>query len=196
SGNPTFREILGRVRQVTLDAYAHQDLPFERLVEELQPLRSPGYRPLVQVMFVLQTDLAQSLKLPGLAITPVPLDTGTAKFDLTRAVEERPEGALVAAEFSADLFTQATIDRLLSHFQTLLEGIVANPTQTIGALPLLTEGERHHLLVEWNDTKTRYPRDRAIPQLFEEQAERTPDAVAVVFSETQLTYRELNERAN
>ncbi len=196
SGQPTFRETLARVKQGTLDGIAHQDLPFERLVEELQPSRSLGYTPLVQVVFMFQTEPAKKLRLPGLTISPLPLETGTSKFDLTLAVEEQPDGLLATVEYSTDLFEPPTIDRMLGHFQTLLEAIVADPSQRIGELPLLTSTERHQVLVAWNDTRTDYPRSKTIPQLFEEQAAQTPDAIAVVFGETRLNYRELNERAN
>ncbi|HEV2437634.1 MAG TPA: amino acid adenylation domain-containing protein [Verrucomicrobiae bacterium] len=196
SGNPTFCELLARGRQTVFDAYAHQDLPFEKLVEALQPARSPGHTPLVQVMFVLQNEMARDLKLPGLTAEPVAVDTGTAKFDLTLAAEEWPDGLLVQAEYNADLFSEAAMARMLGHFQVLLDGIVANPSQKIGELPLLPETERRQLLVEWNGVRTHYPRDKTISQLFEEQVEKTPGAVALVFGGGHLTYRQLNERAN
>ena len=196
SGNPTFRELLARVRQTVFDGYAHQDLPFEKLVEALQPARSAGHTPLVQVMFVLQNEMAGDLKLPELAVEPVAVDTGTAKFDLTLAAEEWPDGLLVQVEYNADLFSEATMVRMLGHFQILLEGIIAHPSQKIGELPLLTETERGQLPGEWNGAATHYPRDKTIPQLFEEQVERTPNAVALVFRGEQLTYHRLNGRAN
>jgi len=196
SGDPAFRKLLARVRQVTLDGYAHQDLPFEQLVEELQPQRSARHAPLVQVMFVLQTPLARGLELPGLTVAAVEVDTGTSKFDLTLAVEERADGLLATVEYNSDLFDAATADRILQHFQTLLEGIVANPAQSISRLPLLTDVERHQVLVEWNDTRTDYPRDKTLPELFEEQVEKTPEATAVDFAGQRLTYRELAARAN
>ncbi|NLS92893.1 MAG: amino acid adenylation domain-containing protein [Planctomycetaceae bacterium] len=196
SENPSFRELLRRVREVTLEAYAHQDLPFERLVEELRPDRNLSQSPLFQVMFVHQNTPQESLELPGLAVAPLEVDYGASKFDLTMFTYEQAGGLKVSIEYSTDLFEHETIKRMCGHFQTLLEGIVANPDESIGRLPLLTETERHQLLVEWNDTKTDYPRDKCIHQLFEEQVERTPDAVAVVFEGEQLTYCELNRRAN
>jgi len=201
SGNPTFRELLAQLRQTVFDAYAHQDLPFEKLVEALQPARSPGHTPLVQVMFVLQNEMTRSLKLPELAVLPIPVDTGTAKFDLTLAAEVlaegyQAEGLLVQVEYNADLFSETTIMRMLSHFQTLLEGIVANSSQKIGALPLLAETERNQILGEWAGARTNYPREKTVSQLFEEQADKTPDALAVVFGEERLTYRQLDERGN
>jgi aspartate racemase len=196
SGNPSFRQLLQRVRSVTLDAYAHQDLPFEKLVEQLQPERSLSYNPLFQVMFALENTPAQAGQLLGLTETPVPLETATAKFDLTLSVIEQKGEIVGCWEYNTDLFEAATIERMTLHFRTLLEGIVTNPEQPISHLPLLTADERQQLLVDWNDTYTEYPQDKCIHQLFEEQVERTPDAVAVVFEEEQLTYQELNNRAN
>jgi amino acid adenylation domain-containing protein len=200
SGNPSFRELLGRVRDVAFGAYAHQDFPFEKLVAELQPERNMRYSPFLQVMFVLQNAPRNPLELSDLTLTPLEFDHETAKFDLAfdLALEmvEKPEGLSCSLWHNADLFDAATIFRMLGHYQTLLEGIVTNPDQRIGDLPLLTAAERHQLLVEWNDTRADYPKDCCIHQLFEAQAEQTPDAIAVVFEDQQLTYRELNARAN
>jgi amino acid adenylation domain-containing protein len=196
AGNPNFRELLRRVREVALGAYAHQDLPFERLVEELQPERDLSRNPLFQVMFDLQNAPLPALDLPDLTVQPLTVDYGTAKFDLTLSVQETAQGLNGLLEYNTDLFDEATIMRLAGHFQTLLEGITADPAQPIGTLPLLTEAERQYLLVDWNATRTDYPREMCVHQLFEAQVERTPDAVAVVFEDQQLTYRELNERAN
>jgi amino acid adenylation domain-containing protein len=196
SGNLSFRELLKRTRQVTLDAYSHQDLPFEKLVEELQPERNLSYNPLFQVMFVLQNAGSEGWEFPGLTLIPLEIESVTAKFDLTLAMEERESGLRGVLEYNRDLFDAPTITRMLGHFQTLLAGIVANPEQPLLALPLLTEVERHQLLVEWNDAQAEYPRDKCIHHLFEEQVEKTPDAVALVFEDERLTYRELNARAN
>ena len=196
SGNPTFRELLCRVREVTLEAYAHQDLPFEKLVEELQPERDMSRNPLFQVVFALQNVLVEAPALPGLTVSPVEVHNGTAKFDLTLELWERPEGFCGRLEYDTGLFDATTISRLLGNFQTLLEGIVANPDQCLVDLPVLGEAERRRLLVEWNDTEVEYSRDRCIHELFEAQVERTPDAVAVIFEGQHLTYRELNRRAN
>jgi amino acid adenylation domain-containing protein len=196
SGNPSFQELLTRVRSTTLDAYAHQDLPFEKLVEELNPERSLSYSPLFQVMFVLQNTLEQTVELPGLTQTPMEIGTATAQFDLTLSVAEK-DGLLIGLwNYNTDLFDAQTIARMNEHLQILLEGIVANPEQPICQLPILTGPERHQLLVEWNQTQTDYPQDKCLHQLFEAQVERTPDAVAVVFEGQQLTYRELNNQAN
>ena len=196
SGNPSFRELLGRVRKVALEAYAHQDLPFEKLLEELQPERDQSRTPLFQVMFAFQKASRQALELPGLTVTPLKVHTGTAKFDLTLELQEMSEDIRGQFEYNTDLFDSATIAQMACHFQTLLEGIVADPEQRLSNLPLLTLTEQHQLLVEWNDTQADYPNNTCIHQLFEAQVEQTPDAVAVVFENKQLTYHELNCRAN
>jgi aspartate racemase len=196
SGNPTFRELLARVREVCLGAYARQDLPFERLVEELQPERSLSHSPLFQVMFALQNAPSQGLELPGMAITPLEVDVGTAPFDLTFQIAEKAAGLSCLLVYNSDLFNVPTIVRMLGHFQTLLEGIAANPAQRIGTLPLVTDTERHQLLVEWNDTRRDYLHHECLHQLFEAQVERRPDAMALVFEDEPLTYGELNRRAN
>jgi amino acid adenylation domain-containing protein len=196
SGDPSFRKVLGRVRETALGAYAHQDLPFEKLVEELHPERHLSRPPLFQVMFVLQNTPTENLNLPGLIVSPFSIDNGTAKFDVTLSMSEGEDGISGVFEYNTDLFEAATMARMLGHFQTLLAGIVANPEQRLAELLLLTEAERHQLLVEWTDTRTDYPREQCIPQLFETQVEQTPDAVAVVCEGAQLTYRELNRRAN
>ena len=196
SNNPTFKELLRQVRETTLEAYTHQDLPFEKLVEELHPERNPSISPLFQVMFILQNNAEQPLEFKHLTVNPIRTGSQVAKFDLSLTMSER-DGALRAVlNYNTDLFDSSTIERMLGHFQILLEGIVANPEQRISELPLLTDAEKHQLLVEWNDTKTDYPKDKCIHQLFEEQVEKTPDAIAVVFEDQRLTYRELNQRAN
>ncbi len=204
SGNPSFRQLLDRVREVALGAYAHQDLPFEKLVEELQPERNLSHSPLFQVMFALQNVPRVAIELPGLTLSSMTVDSGTAKFDLFLSLHEETEALRGSLEYNTDLFDDATIHRMLNHFENLLKAVVANPDQRISGLALLTEGERHQVLVEWNATATDYPKDKPIHELFEAQAERSPDAVAVVFPLTssghgkdkQLTYRELNIRAN
>ena len=173
--NPSFRELLGRVRGVTLEAYAHQDLPFEMLVEELEPERDLSRSPLFQVMFILHDTPTQALALPDLTMNPMKVESKTAQFDLTLSMEETEQGLRGALEYNTDLFDAATITRMAGHLQTLLEGIVANPDQRLRDLPLLTEAERCRLLVEWNDTEEDYPQDKCIHHSFEDQVERTPD---------------------
>jgi amino acid adenylation domain-containing protein len=196
SHNPTFRALLCRVRDTALDAYAHQDIPFEQLVEELRLPRALGYAPLVQVLFALQNVPRFSLELPGITSERVAVRTDAAKFDLSLLVWEDGEGLRGELEYNTDLFEAPTITRLASHYQTLLESIVANPDRPIASLPLLTFGERHQLLVSWNDTAQAYGHTQCIHQLFERQVERIPNAIAVIHEDQHLTYRELNGRAN
>ena len=196
SGNPSFRELLRRVREVCLGAYGHQDLPFDRLVEELHLKRDLSRNPLFQVMFALQNAPLRALDLPGLTLSPVEGDSETAHFDLTLQIVDTEQGLTAAFVYNTDLFEAGTIARMLGNFQTLLEAMVTDPEQRLSDLPLLTETERQQLLVEWNGNKTDCPRDPCIHQLFEAQVERTPDAIAVVFEAEQLTYGELNRRAN
>ncbi len=194
SGNPSFRQLLARVRDVTLAAFAHQELPFEQLVKELQPNRDLSHTPLFQVMFVFLEAPLLSLELPGLMMQPLMVDSGISKFDITLFLEDSKQGLIGAVEYNTDLFKPETIARMLGHFQTLLEGIITDPEQEISNLPLLTATEMRQF-VEWNDTQFEYPQ-ACIQELFEAQVERTPDAVAVVFEGESLTYRELNQQAN
>ena len=195
-GNPSFEELLKQVQQVTLSAYEHQDVPFEQVVEACGPQRNLNYSPLFQVMFFLQNAPMGKLELPGLTITLNEINTGTSKFDLSLLMEESSQGLVGTWEYNIDLFDQETIARMAGHFQTLLEAIVAHPQQEVWKLPLLSDAEEHQLLVRWNQTKTDYPDDQCIHQLFESQVLCTPHAVAVVFEDEQLTYWELNARAN
>ena len=196
SNNPTFRTLLSRVSDVALGAYTHQDVTFEQLVEELHPQRDLSNTPLFQVMFGLQNAPISALELSGLKLSFLGRNPGTAKFDLTLFIEEAAEELIGVLEYNTDLFEAATINRMAGHFQQLLEGIVANPDRPLSELPMLTEAERQQLLVEWNQTQVDYPKDYCIHELFEAQVERTPDAIAVVFEDQQLTYRELNAKAN
>jgi amino acid adenylation domain-containing protein len=195
-GDPDFRELLVRVRRVTLDAYAHQDLPFEKLVEELQPQRNFSHSPLFQVLFVLQNAPVRVSELTGLTVTPVEVASKTATFDLSLMMVEEANALKGTVEYNTDLFEEATISRMIGHFQTLLESIVADPGTPISRLDLLTGSERDRLLVEWNCINRDYPKDKCIHKLFEAQADQTPEAIAVVFGGGLLTYRELNARAN
>jgi amino acid adenylation domain-containing protein len=194
--NPSFENLLAQVRETTLQAYEHQDVPFEQVVEALQPQRSLSHSPLFQVMFVLQNVPMTEFELPGVTLTQLDGDSTIAKFDLTLSMSETDRGLVGEWEYNTDLFDGSTIERMTAHFQNLLSAIVANPAVTVGELALLSAAERHQLLVEWNDTAFEYPTDKCIHQLFESQVERTPDAVAVVFENQQLTYRELNQQAN
>jgi amino acid adenylation domain-containing protein/non-ribosomal peptide synthase protein (TIGR01720 family) len=193
SGNPHFRNILAQVREVCLGAYAHQDVPFEQVVEALQPARDLGRHPLFQVMFVLQNAPLEPLALPGIRLSTLLLESTTAKFDLTLSLTERPQGPMCKLEYRSDLFEAPTIIRMLRHFQTLLEAIVAHPAARLASLPLLTTAERQQLLVEWNATTVEIGdqgpgvrsriADTCLHTLFEGQVARTPDAIAVTFDQ-------------
>ena len=195
AGEPDFRQLLARIRERALGAYANQDLPFERLVEELAPSRDRSRNPLFQVAFVWQYPKAE-LRLEGLRVSRLEMPGHTARFDLMLMLRETGNGLEATWEYCTDLFEQATVERMARHFERLLEGIAADPERRIGLLPLLTGPERRQLLVEWNDTSVDYPRDRCIHEIFEDQCARAPAAVAVACEEERLTYRELNARAN
>ena len=197
SGNPSFLALLERVKQTTLSAYAHQDLPFEMLVERLQLDRDLSRNPLVQVMFSLQNTPQSESSLSGLKIEnlPLPIDT-KARFDLEVNFWEVSDSLEAVWCYSTDLFAASTITQMGQHFQNLLTAIAANPSLGIFELPMLSDAERHQLLASCNETQTDYSDYKCIHQLFEEQVERTPDAIAVVFEGQQLTYDELNSRAN
>ncbi|MEH2372336.1 non-ribosomal peptide synthetase [Nostoc sp.] len=196
SGNPTFRELLNRVREVTLGAYSHQDLPFEKLVEELHPERDLSYHPFFQVVFSLQNTPIETLELPGLTLSVFEFDSKTAKLDLEFHLWQDLDSLKGQMVYSTDLFDDTTITRMLGHFQTLLESIVGNPEQRLSDLSLLTEEERQELLIDWNDTKREYSENKCFHQLFEAQVEKTPDAIALIFGDEQLSYKELNIRSN
>jgi aspartate racemase len=195
SGDPTFRELLGRVAEVAQQAQAHQELPFDVLVKELQPQREQGLTPFFQVMMSLEYAPASTSSLDWTLVSEE-IATGTAKFDLSLLLEDGPDGLSGCFEYSSDLFEQATVARMAGHFATLLQAVVADPGLRLSQLPLLGEDERRQLLVEWNATEADYPAERCVHELFEEQAERRPEAVALLYEGQQLSYRELNERAN
>ena len=196
SGDPSFNELLAIVREGALQAYQHQDLPFEKLVEDLNPERTLSHSPVFQVLFAVQNVPRQKFAIPRLTVTPLEIESITAKFDLFAAFVERDGRLILRIEYTVDLFNADTMERMVSHFRTLLDGIVANPERRISELPLLTEAEKHQVLVEWNETKRDYPKDKCVHQLFEEQVKRTPETVAVAFEDQQLTYRQLNSQAN
>ena len=195
-GNPSFKELLARVREVTLGAFAHQDLPFDRLVDELHIARDLSRTPLFQIMFALQNMPLPATELPGLRLHLLEANTATAKFDLTLFMTETADGLLGSVEYNSDLFDPATIQRITAYLLTLLNGIVYQPTAPIADLPLLTEANQRQLLIDWNNTALAYPTERCLHELVEAQAARTPDAIAVVCDEAHLTYSELNDRAN
>ncbi|MGA5361274.1 amino acid adenylation domain-containing protein [Streptomyces purpurascens] len=205
SGNPSFRELLERVRETDLAAYAHQDLPFERLVEDLRPARSLSYHPLFQVTLAFHNTAEPDLELPGLRGEAEGVRTGTTKFDLTIELTERRAGDGTGnsvtlgidglVEYSTDLFDAPSVQALVSRYQRLLEAVVADPDQPISRIEIHSQEEREHLLVKWNDTARPVP-ESDLPTLFETRAARSPQALALVFEGIELTYAELNARAN
>jgi amino acid adenylation domain-containing protein len=196
TGQPTFKELLFRVREVCLAAQEHQDLPFEKLVQELQPERDQSRNPLFQVMFALQNATRPLSEISGVRIEPLEITTTRSLFDLSVFLRQRGARYIGQIEYSSDLFDHSTIERMAGHFRTLLEGIIRDSDQPVGMLALLTDSERQQILVDWNDTAAAYPKEKCIHDLFEEQAKRTPNAIAVEFQGKQLTYGKLNERAN
>src|SRR5215470_13409805 len=195
AGDPTFRTLLARLKETALQAYAHQDLPFEKLVEELQSERSLSHNPIFQAMFALQNAPWQLLPLQGLQVERVPVYTVTSMFDMSWFVIEVPDGLMVRAEYSTDLFDESTITRALQHFENLLEAAVEHPEWTLWQLPLLGEDEKRKVLAEFNDTQADFP-PLCIHHLLEQTAKQHPEATALISGSEQFTYRELNERAN
>ncbi|MBV9107973.1 MAG: AMP-binding protein, partial [Gemmatimonadetes bacterium] len=196
SGDPGFRETLRRVREATLGAYAHQELPFEKLVAELQPERSLSHSPLFQVMFTLQNAGGAGGALPGLSVSGVGAEPASARFDLSLELAPTPQGLRGALNYSTDLFERGTVLRMAGHLARVLEQVVADADVRLSQLELIDEAERALVLEEWNRTDAEYPAGTCIHELFEAQASRTPGAVAVRFEEESLTYAELNARAN
>jgi len=211
SGDPTFAEHLARVRRTVLGAFAHQDYPFALLVERLQPSRDPSRSPLFQVMFTLHQERLSGgpglapfglgetgarAELGGLCVESLALRQRVAQFDLTLVVAEAGEELSASLQYNTDLFDAAAVARMAGHFQALLHAIAADPAGRVTSLPMLTEQERYQLLREWNDTEAAYPQGACVHRLFEEQARRTPSATSLVCGGDELTYRELDERAN
>ena len=206
SGDPSFRELVGRVRETDVGAYSHQDIPFEQLVEVLRPARSLARNPLFQVVLALQNTASAtgtvSLDLPGLTVQDVPAGGGVAKFDLTLNVAEQHDGngdaRLACAgslEYSLDLFDQAAAEQITARLVRVLEAVAADPDQPVSAVEVLDPDERRQVLAGWNDT-ARAVEAGTLPELFEARAAADPQAVAVVFDDTRVTYGELNARAN
>ncbi|MGH8718224.1 MAG: amino acid adenylation domain-containing protein, partial [Burkholderiales bacterium] len=196
SGDPSFAELLARVRETTLGAYAHQDLPLEKVIEALNPERSLSYQTLIQAMFTLKNINSRDLRLCGLDVTRVELAREMSMFDLNVEATQTADGLHLWIEYNTDLFDAATITRLIEHYETLLAGIVKVPNTRLSQLPLLAPAERNLVVFDWNETQARYPQDQSIPTLFEAQAKRTPDAIAVVFEDEELCYADLNKKAN
>ena len=213
-GDPRFIDVLKHTREAALQAYAHQDIPFEQLVEELNPQRSVSHSPLFQVMFALQNAPFETLELPGLAVQPLEagavaadgegapegvaegIPEGTARFDLTLSVQESSAGLMGVLEYNTDLFERCTIRRMLGHYERLLKAVVAAPQLQLSRLQILSEEERHRQLIEWNTSSRDFAREKSVHELFEEQADRSPEAIAVIEEDRQLTYQEMNGRSN
>jgi non-ribosomal peptide synthetase component F len=195
AGNPTFREMLRRVQKLCVDAYVHQDLPFEQVVQELQLERRLSQSPLFQVMFVLQNDLEETLHLPQVIVQKKGINPDVAKFDLTLSLVETGQGLRGWWEYNTDLFDSTTLARWTEHFRVLLESVLADPNQHLATLPLLAPNERR-LLEKWNATLHEYPRGKCLPELFDTLVAQNPEAITLVFKTDQLTYAALNERAN
>ncbi|WP_157644764.1 non-ribosomal peptide synthetase, partial [Burkholderia ubonensis] len=198
SGNPGFGELLARVKRVALDGYSRQEIPFEQVVDALKLERNLSRTPVFQVVFAYEKASSQPVNFPGLIATPVSVETHTAKFDLTLHVQDADHGLAGSLEYNLDLFDAATIERMAEHFRHLLEAVIADSNRPLGEISLLSDAERDTLTVEWNRTDTDFGADAEQPlhRLFEQQAERTPDAVAAVHDDASLTYAELNLRAN
>ena len=194
SNCPTFKELLAQIKELTYGAYEHQDLPFEKLVEELQPERDLSYNPLFQAKFRLE-NLPQPIEIPGLTISPLKQTEFAAKLDISLDMYETTSGLVGGFEYNTDLFKPDTISRLIEHFRTLLQGIVSNPDCRITEIPILTPAETQQILVDWNNTEVEFQSHLCFHQIFEAQAAKTPDNIALVFQEQELTYAELDRRS-
>jgi amino acid adenylation domain-containing protein len=196
SASPTFAGLLARVKEVTLGAYANQDVPFEKLVEVLSPQRDLNRTPLFQVMFILQNTPLPQMQLGEARLEPINVSSQMSKFDLTMSLEEKGGGIQGYLEYSTELFEEQTIHRMIGHFEVLLEAIVDNEQASIDDLPLLTDVERKQLIEQWSGVSRPLQSTKCLHELFEEYAERMPDAIAVASSEGRLKYSELNSEAN
>ncbi|SDZ38554.1 condensation domain-containing protein, partial [Thermoactinomyces sp. DSM 45892] len=196
TGNPTFQELLSQVREKALRAHEYQDVPFEKIVEVVQTERSTSHSPIFQTMFTMQDTPRKQRELVGRSLEMVEIHTSIAKFDLTLSMADLEEGLFLAFEYNTDLFDPSTIERMTGHFENWLHEIVHHPDAPLSGLTLISKEEQKQLLEEWNDTKVEYSYESTIHERFEEQVLRTPEAVAVVYEDRQLTYRELNEQAN
>ena len=196
SGNPSFAQVVDSVRKTTLAAYDHQDLPFEKLVEALRPERQLSYAPVFQVLFNLRTQGGGSAGLPGLAVEYGDIERHTAMFDLSLSIDETADSLLLEFEFATDLFKRDSIARMAAHYTNLLESVSTDTTRGIYELPMLDAAERQQLLVEWNETNFDYPADLTVHGMFEQQVLQRPDAIALRAGGTELSYAELNRRAN
>ncbi|HEY2389798.1 MAG TPA: amino acid adenylation domain-containing protein, partial [Candidatus Angelobacter sp.] len=196
SGDPTFLELLARTRDVTLEAFAHQEMPFEMLVDQLQPRRNLGYPPLFQVMFSLQNAPASELALPSLTLSFLPMEETTAKYDLLLDMWEGPQGLSGALDYNADIFDSSAVKLMVRQYQGLLEQLLLAPQQHLSLIPLLSELEKEQLVVEWNRSESEYPSHLCMHELFEAQAQKSPEDTALIFEAGRMSYGELNRKAN
>lgn len=196
SGDPTFFEVLRRARSVALDAYAHQELPFELIVQSLPRRHDESRSPLFQVMFALQNEATPVVSLPELTVNPLQIHNNTAKYDITLAMEDTGRGLIGTVEYNADIFDKDMITRFIGHFEVLLNGIVAHPERVLSKLPILSDAEHREVMSTWNDTARDYPFDACLHDLFEAQVRQTPDTIAAIYRDRQITYAELNCRAD
>nr|QEO74613.1 condensation domain-containing protein [uncultured bacterium] len=194
--NLTIQQLMRRVRETALGAYSHQDIPFEQLIDALKVVRQPGSNPLVQVMFTLQNTPQETVAAQSLKVLPLDVTSGTAKFDLTFSIMETNEGLIGGLQYSTDLFDENTIKRMLSHYERILEEMVSNPQQRVGELCMLSVDEEQLVVEEWNETEREYAREACIHEVFAEQARRRPEAVAVIADGEEVSYGELDHRAN
>lgn len=195
-GDPTFTEVLRRVKQMTLDAYTYQEMPFDKLIEELKPERDTSMTPLFQVMFILQSASNIELELPGLKAQLLDIESSMAPFDLRLQLTETENGLRGGFDYSSALFKPSTLKRISEHLLNILECVANEPDKKVADIPFLTDGEKNQILNDFNDTEAAYSNKKVISQFFEEQALKTPDAAAVLFEDEKLTYKELNEKAN
>ena len=194
-GDPTFKQLLRRVREVTLGAYAHQDIPFEKVVEELHPDRDLSRSPLFQIMFAYQ-NAPEERRVYRVKVSGMGVENATAKFDLTLSMADTGEGIVAVMVYNTDLYEAASIERMLRHLERLIASGVAEPEKRISEFSMLSEQEERLLLLDWNDTRREFLQDGSIIDLFEAQVEQTPDAVALVCEDQSLSYKDLNRRAN
>jgi amino acid adenylation domain-containing protein len=196
SGNPSFLEVLRRTREVAEEAYANQDIPFEKIIEELQPNRDLSHAPLFQVALTLQNHISSKVNLPGLALEALEIDNATAKYDMTLVATDNEGTLSLRVEYNVDLFKASTINQMLEHLRILLKNIIASPAQQISDVEIMTDAERYQILHGWNDTYVDYSDNTSVNELVALQSARTPDATALTYGLEHMTYKELNKRAN
>ena len=192
----SYKELLKEVKEAVIEGYVNQEVAFEKLVEQMQPQRDLSRSPLFQVMFELQNEAKEAREFAGLEMRAMAIDTGTAKFDLLLSMTQREEALTGVLEYSTDLYDESTISRMVGHLETLFSAIVREPDRAIGSLEMLSEAEQRQITQEWNQRQKEYSSSQCIHELIEQQAVRTPNAVALIYNHQRITYAELNGRAN